>query len=84
MGAHAQVTGLSPRPGRQGAVIPLPRRPVEAERVQFSPARGSAPLALLAAGVPITLLLDLADPAGPDSRAVLREEGDESPRWLTG
>jgi hypothetical protein len=38
---------------------------------------------LLAHGVPITLLLDLADPAGPDSRAinaVERPPGD--PIWL--
>ena len=38
---------------------------------------------LLAEGVPLTLLLDLADPAGPDSaaiNAVERPPGD--PIWL--
>ena len=38
---------------------------------------------LLADGVPLSLLLDLADPAGPDSRAinaVERPPGD--PIWL--
>ena len=38
---------------------------------------------LLDAGVPLTLLLDLADPAGPDSQAinsVERPPGD--PIWL--
>ena len=31
-------------------------------------------MAALAAGVPLTLLMDLADPAGPDSRTVLATE----------
>jgi hypothetical protein len=38
---------------------------------------------LLDSGIPLTLLLDLADPAGPDSRAinaVERPPGD--PIWL--
>lgn len=38
---------------------------------------------LLEAGIPLSLLLDLADPAGPDSRAinaVERPPGD--PIWL--
>lgn len=36
---------------------------------------------LLRAGVPLTLLLDLADPEGPDSAALFgREGGDTS--WL--
>ena len=40
-------------------------------------------LSLLESGVPLTLLIDLADPAGPDSRsinAVERPPGD--PIWL--
>lgn len=39
-------------------------------------ANTSPALALLAAGVPLSLLMDLADPAGPDSRGIL---ADESP-----
>lgn len=39
--------------------------------------------ALLRAGVPLTLLLDLADPAGPRSELRLREEGGDT-RWVTG
>jgi hypothetical protein len=31
-------------------------------------------MAALSRGIPITLLLDLAEPAGPDSRAVLSTE----------
>jgi hypothetical protein len=31
-------------------------------------------LAWLRSGVPLSLLLDLADPDGPDSRAIAREE----------
>lgn len=31
--------------------------------------------ALLRAGVPLSLLLDLAEPTGPDSREILRVEG---------
>lgn len=38
--------------------------------------------ALLAGGVPLTLLLDLADPAGPRSRARYAEEGGEDATWL--
>ncbi len=36
---------------------------------------GADSWALLRAGVPLTLLLDLADPAGPDSVAILAAEG---------
>ena len=42
-------------------------------------------MALLSRGVPLTLLLDLAEPAGPDSvaiNAVERPPGD--PIWLDG
>ncbi len=39
------------------------------------------PMELLAAGIPLTLLLDLADANGPQSRGILEEEpGDAS--WL--
>jgi hypothetical protein len=31
-------------------------------------------MAALAAGVPLTLLLDLADPSGPDSRTIVATE----------
>lgn len=38
---------------------------------------------LLAAGVPLTLLMDLTDPAGPHSQALFTDEvGDLS--WLRG
>jgi len=37
--------------------------------------RGAHPvMAALAAGVPLTLLLDLADPSGPDSRTIVATE----------
>lgn len=32
-------------------------------------------MALVAAGIPLSLLMDLADPAGPDSAEILRREG---------
>jgi len=38
---------------------------------------------LLAAGVPLTLLLDLAEPAGPDSRELYVAEGIPA-QWLPG
>lgn len=71
------------RAGPRGpvAAVPSPRR--EAARA-FCPARGPSPLALLAAGVPLTLLLDLADPAGPDSQGILATERAETPVWLAG
>ena len=34
----------------------------------------AAMMRLLASGVPLTLLLDLLDPAGPDSRGIMRAE----------
>ncbi len=37
---------------------------------------------LLRAGVPLTLLLDLADPSGPDSVAAYAHEGGDARRWL--
>lgn len=33
-----------------------------------------APMALLAAGIPLSLIIDLALDAGPDSRAILEAE----------
>ncbi len=32
------------------------------------------PMQLLAAGIPLTLLLDLAEPSGPDSAGIARAE----------
>jgi hypothetical protein len=40
-------------------------------------------MAALAAGVPLTLLADLADPAGPDSRHILATETADM-GWLHG
>ena len=40
----------------------------------------SAVLALLRSGVPLSLLADLADAAGPDSAEIARREGRRSPR----
>lgn len=42
---------------------------------------GQTPAALLAAHVPLSLLLDLADPTGPHSRDLLAEEPG-SADWL--
>ena len=68
----------------QNATIPAPRAaPAE------PPARRSLDIEglvrrtneLLAAGVPLTLLMDLTDPAGPHSQALFTQEaGDLS--WL--
>ncbi len=38
--------------------------------------------ALLASGVPLTLLLDLGDPAGPPSSDLYRAEGGWDASWL--
>lgn len=38
------------------------------------PWSGVLPMRLLAAGVPLTLLLDLMSPHGPDSAAIMRAE----------
>jgi hypothetical protein len=34
-------------------------------------------MALLATGVPLSLLMDLADPLGPDSLGIMANESDE-------
>ena len=39
---------------------------------------------LLAAGVPLTLLVDLTTPDGPSSAAVLEEEGLPADPWWEG
>ena len=51
-----------------GVHIPAPRRATTAARSVPSP------LALLAAGIPLTLLIDLAAVGGPDSRSILATE----------
>lgn len=38
---------------------------------------------LLRAGVSLTLLLDLAEPAGPDSAAAYADEGGDARPWLS-
>jgi hypothetical protein len=38
------------------------------------PSRTSLPMALLAAGVPLSLLIDLMSPNGPDSRLIAASE----------
>ncbi len=58
----------------RGVVVPAQRA---------SDAGGDGPLGLLAAGIPLTLLLDLADPAGPDSQAICTSEGGDI-SWLLG
>ena len=45
-----------------------------------SPATSRA-LDLLAHGVPLSLLCDLADPAGPRSREILDAEREGAPAW---
>jgi hypothetical protein len=37
----------------------------------------SLAMALLATGVPLSLLMDLADPLGPDSLGIMANESDE-------
>ena len=39
----------------------------------------SLPMRLLGAGVPLSLLIDLVAPNGPDSISILRREGSTSP-----
>lgn len=51
-------------------------RPVRRPTVPGLVARTEA---LLRAGIPLTLLLDLGDPAGPRSEALLREERRSRP-----
>lgn len=38
-------------------------------------------LELLSEGVPVSLLLDLTAPAGPDSESILDEEGQPEDAW---
>jgi hypothetical protein len=45
---------------------------IDESRRRGSPALG--PMRLLAAGIPLTLLLDLTRPDGPDSDAISRHE----------
>ena len=55
--------------------VPSPRHPVD---VRVLVRRTSE---LLAAGVPLTLLLDLADERGPHSRTRYADEGGDA-RWV--
>ncbi len=56
------------------------QRTVPTVRARAIPVQGgphgcpSTVLSMLAAGIPLTLLMDLAAPAGPDSRAILGDE----------
>lgn len=38
-------------------------------------------LELLSEGVPVSLLLDLTAPSGPDSESILDEEGEPEEAW---
>lgn len=58
-------------------LVPVPTRPSLRTAVP-APARVRS---LLAAHVPLSLLLDLADPAGPQSRALLDAEAGAAD-WL--
>jgi|GEM_PF-6096841 len=40
------------------------------------------PMHLLAAGIPLTLLLDLAENFGPPSHQILESEVDEPENWI--
>lgn len=70
--------------------IPTPVQAVPAQRGAPLPraASGGGVLAartraLLGAGVPLSLLLDLADPDGPSSAELYQDEGGCA-RWLQG
>ena len=62
---------------RSAPALHLAQAPVE----QVADPRAATPvsgvLGLLAAGIPLTLLIDLASPAGPDSRSILEAESVE-------
>jgi hypothetical protein len=56
--------------------LPAPRRAVDL------PALVARTQALLDSGVPLTLLLDLAEPEGPRSEALYQAEGGWDAGWL--
>ena len=52
------------------------------ERALDLPTLRARTVELLRAGVPLTLLLDLAEPTGPDSVSAYAHEGGDARRWL--
>lgn len=67
-------------PALDAPSIPAPRRPEERRSVDVEClVRRTG--ALLAAGIPLTLLMDLCDPAGPHSRERFLDEGGDA-GWL--
>ncbi len=66
-------------PVLDAASIPSPRRPVERTVDVACLIRRTREL--LAAGVPLTLLMDLSEPAGPHSREHFADEGGDA-AWL--
>lgn len=51
--------------------------PMVEELALPTPAAADPVMALLARGVPLTLLMDLLDPTGPRSEEILRTEGTQ-------
>ena len=52
------------------------------DRMLDLPALRARTADLLRAGVPLTLLLDLAEPHGPDSAAAYASEGGDARVWM--
>lgn len=59
-----------------------PQQQTQTRRTVDLPALVARTNALLASGVPLTLLLDLGDPAGPRSADRYRQEGGGDAAWL--
>jgi hypothetical protein len=55
---------------------------VDRKRPQDPPEAATRAFSWLQAGIPLTLLLDLASPAGPDSATLAEREGDDGASWL--
>jgi len=49
--------------------------------VDVQPTPDEAVMELLSENVPLSLLMDLTTPAGPDSEAILEEEGAPEEAW---
>lgn len=74
--------GLETGVGNDGAVTGLEPEPAAVEAVEQGETEASAEvMSLLAEGVPLALLADLANPDGPASPAILEDEGLPDVAW---
>lgn len=74
--------GVDITPAGEDETITLVPEPAALEAVEQADSEASAEvMSLLSEGVPLALLADLANPAGPESPAILEDEGLPDVAW---